>query len=1314
MQKKSLLVALFCGALCLTGCLKNEESASVAQVRGAKAEELKSLAALNNAKAQAEIIYANAEATIANAEAKLREAQANLVNAQAETERVRAELLKVQVQLAEVKVEEEKVKLQMKEAELEQKLAEVEAAVAKADAEKQVWINALENAMAQAEVNAINNAQEILKAEEKLEEYLLTLEKAHADSAQLAAKKYFAALDSVQTLQKKLIQTKATKALVEAGALQIRDAIYYQIDQINDQIDETNAIIAALKERRQMTPEEAEAALVEDRIALSDAYAAFTAAMEDVKKAKKAYEDLSPENMKADFNNETLAQGNSKWNKDFKTFIKPVFGDLYTRVYDQDVTYGEGESAITKPGLKVSGLDVKIEGEEVFIPFWHNEDEEVIPSRYPNIDVVSYDDNNKPLNFVELNTTLIAPATIYFENIERALDVAVAAYALNLAGAAISFEEGLAEKVEGNEEKDIKGWKKEIAANEGTLALHQAYVDARKEAVAKAEADYVAELGKSKSAVEAKEKAWEAFQNYILINHNESRSLFINRYAADTAYKRAVKDTVNARYAYDIALSVVPTVEDITPIFEQFIAAEGAYNLANANANAQDGDGKKYHDAYEKAKERYNPDFAAALAAGAEAETTSSPQNDGYYRVVEDMPKWTIKGDPTIKAGTVQDSVQTYEANLKIANQKLYIARQNNVRYPKGTTAPGGVNRDTISIKDKITEIQTALTTASTGINAKHTLAKAAYENRLAEYEMFVYGGKTAAEASAKKAAIEAAYNPKFNDNKIIEIVKFPTPGKPNEEFDLATAFNLRYQLNDDDEWVRRSNGEVAGTAQGALISAVVDAVNNIRQTKEGTTGWGWNKHRTAYQKLLDARVKFNLAETELLNRNIALMEAHGVDFSEIDDDAEYVKEHLDEYLDTKADELYAEYKAVTNEAKVDEAKAALIEAYSFTPDGIGAFVPGWNDHRSSPHDNIYNINNGKESPFSWLKSSYHVNYEATAIDIETGKRKLIADILYEKIPAQAVEVTADYKKDKNAFTVSVKKPYIDEDGKKVEEDEAAVIPDITKSLTYQNEVLQAKVDGVEVLVADVASQVEKMVGEYQNEAEGLKALLDKYKASEPGYKAWVKDRQNAEAAYNQAKMDEFDAKQEYIAAKADLEADEAKANQSFYVYVGVGETLGDKAADEEGFVALDIEEQIKYLEGDINALKTGATALFTIAAAAEEQHNNVVDEQEITIDELQEAFEELTKLGDNTLPTSSIAELTFTKKVLEQALKAGKVGLQIIIDAFDEEIAELEEKIEVYTKIAETYKAIMNYYLGIADEAIVPDEEEIEGDDEE
>ena len=292
MQKKSLLVALFCGALCLTGCLKNEESASVAQVRIAKANELNSIAKLNEAKAAAEAVYAQAELTIANAEAKLREANANLVNAQAETEKVRAELLKVQVALAEVTVEEEKVKLQLLEADLEKHLAEVEAAVAKAEAEKQKQINEIEHQVALAEKQALKDALEILKAEDKLQEYVLKQAGAEAEKAKEAGKKYFDALDEIQKLQLKSIRTKAEKALVEAGAIGIRDAIHFEMEQIDEEIAKKEALLAYLKEYQEMTPEEAEAALIEARVKLTDAYNAYQDALALENEAKKAYEEI--------------------------------------------------------------------------------------------------------------------------------------------------------------------------------------------------------------------------------------------------------------------------------------------------------------------------------------------------------------------------------------------------------------------------------------------------------------------------------------------------------------------------------------------------------------------------------------------------------------------------------------------------------------------------------------------------------------------------------------------------------------------------------------------------------------------------------------------------------------------------------------------------------------------------------------------------------------------------------------------------------------------------------------------------------------
>ena len=84
MRKNFLAIYALVGALVaspvFTSCVDDSESASVTALRGAKAEQLKSIAALNNAKAQA-------ETTLAQAEAALKAAQAEYQNALAEAKK---------------------------------------------------------------------------------------------------------------------------------------------------------------------------------------------------------------------------------------------------------------------------------------------------------------------------------------------------------------------------------------------------------------------------------------------------------------------------------------------------------------------------------------------------------------------------------------------------------------------------------------------------------------------------------------------------------------------------------------------------------------------------------------------------------------------------------------------------------------------------------------------------------------------------------------------------------------------------------------------------------------------------------------------------------------------------------------------------------------------------------------------------------------------------------------------------------------------------------------------------------------------------
>lgn len=70
MKKKLMMIAVLLGALSLGACVDNDESASVEAVRNAKAEQLKGLAALANAQAEATKITAEAEAALKNAQAE--------------------------------------------------------------------------------------------------------------------------------------------------------------------------------------------------------------------------------------------------------------------------------------------------------------------------------------------------------------------------------------------------------------------------------------------------------------------------------------------------------------------------------------------------------------------------------------------------------------------------------------------------------------------------------------------------------------------------------------------------------------------------------------------------------------------------------------------------------------------------------------------------------------------------------------------------------------------------------------------------------------------------------------------------------------------------------------------------------------------------------------------------------------------------------------------------------------------------------------------------------------------------------------------
>lgn len=135
MKKWTFLVAalLSSATLCTTSCVDDNESASVTNIRDAKAEQLKALATLSKAQAEAALIQANAEKAVKEAEAAYKQAM--------------AEALKLDNQLQEMEVQKAQAGLEQA---LEAAKLQAEAALLQAKAEledaKVTLINALDKA----------------------------------------------------------------------------------------------------------------------------------------------------------------------------------------------------------------------------------------------------------------------------------------------------------------------------------------------------------------------------------------------------------------------------------------------------------------------------------------------------------------------------------------------------------------------------------------------------------------------------------------------------------------------------------------------------------------------------------------------------------------------------------------------------------------------------------------------------------------------------------------------------------------------------------------------------------------------------------------------------------------------------------------------------------------------------------------------------------------------------------------------------------------------------------------------------------------
>lgn len=287
MRKKFMMFAVLLGALTLGSCIDDTESQSVTDVRDAKTEELKSIAAMESAQAAATRALAAAEAALKAAEAEAQNALAAKAAAEAELEIAKAELIELQKAAAEIQNEADRLANQKAQAELEAKLAALEVTKAENEA-KLAEIAALVEKQAVENEKALIEAQIALnKAQEALEQAMADADEAEKQRLQDAADAYKNAVYSLINEQQNLVNLKSELVRLETGMVDAKASAEKSIAEKQNQIALNNVQIETYKQYTNYI-EDMDAAraeldlLVIENDKLYDKYAALVDAYNDV------------------------------------------------------------------------------------------------------------------------------------------------------------------------------------------------------------------------------------------------------------------------------------------------------------------------------------------------------------------------------------------------------------------------------------------------------------------------------------------------------------------------------------------------------------------------------------------------------------------------------------------------------------------------------------------------------------------------------------------------------------------------------------------------------------------------------------------------------------------------------------------------------------------------------------------------------------------------------------------------------------------------------------------------------------------------
>ena len=494
MQTKGLFAALLCGAMCLTGCLKNIESESVTEVRKAVAQEKISIANLNNAQAEAETIKAKAEAVLTEAQAKLIEAQAAIAQAEATKIRVEAELAAVEVEIAKVKLESQKVKLQEQKARLEQTLAEVEAAIAKADLMKQQALNSIAMARMQAEIDQIKMQKNLIAAEQEVRKQIEKVDEQTARDLKAAWRNYSDASEKYYAAVADLMVTEGDIATMQYNLNHGLSVMASNLQDLEDMVDQLLAEIEYVKSFEVISPEELYTVYDEALVNLETAYTQEATATQNVEFLQGLFNEY--ESMLNPGDDQDKLAYVFNWRDGFIDFLRRQLDNFdidFVASYDENgvpVVGIQGAAAPDQLPFFTPLFTGTLRGRQArVVPFYGEVNEVSTGEYYPLVEdgVISH-------HAIPITKAEFIPANIYSENINAVLAFLELKAMVDAAKAQAELEErydavvnGAINRIEPNQETNIPEYETTIGLQE-TINAYQAIYDAMKKYVDEAKA----------------------------------------------------------------------------------------------------------------------------------------------------------------------------------------------------------------------------------------------------------------------------------------------------------------------------------------------------------------------------------------------------------------------------------------------------------------------------------------------------------------------------------------------------------------------------------------------------------------------------------------------------------------------------------------------------------------------------------------------------------------------------------------------------------------------------------------------------------